>query len=213
MQEIQPKKEKFLDFVKSRRLAFFFNFFIVCLITFSVLYLFGFVPEELQMSFGRAPEPAHTAEEIKTGEFPLRVVISSIGVDTQVYNPESTSTEVLDSYLLKGAVRYPGSGLLGYGNIFIFGHSTGFKIVNNQAYKTFSGLRNVKKDDQIFVFSNDNEFLYKVSSVKLETADKALVEFDTTKQKLTISTCNTFGAKEDRYVVEADYVGKRKITK
>jgi sortase (surface protein transpeptidase) len=35
---------------------------------------------------------------------------------------------------------------------------------------------------------------------------RALVEFDNNKNMLTLSTCNTFGAKSERYVVEADYL-------
>lgn len=205
------KDEKFTGFIKNRRWAFFLNFFIVCFITFGILYIFGLVPEELKMSIGRYPEKE--IADKKNAEIPLSIKIPVIGVDAQVYNPQSTSTEILDGLLAKGAVHYPGSGNLGYGNIFVFGHNTRLAIVNNQGFKTFNGLNNLKKDDLIYITSDKNEFLYKVTSITLEGADKALVVFDTAVHKLTLSTCDTFGAKSDRYVVEAEYVGKRAIQK
>jgi LPXTG-site transpeptidase (sortase) family protein len=118
---------------------------------------------------------------------------------------------VLDSFLAKGAVHYPGSGNLGYGNIFIFGHNTRLAVVNNQGFKAFNGLRDLKAGDLIYVYSEKNIFTYKVSSVTLEGADKALVVFNTQIHKLTLSTCDTFGAKSDRYVVEAEYIGKKAL--
>ena len=211
MQNESPKKENFINFIKHRKWPFFIDFFVVCFVTFGILYMFGLVPSELKMSFGRYPDKEIVDK--KNAEVPLSIKIPVIGVDAQIYNPESTSTEVLDSFLAKGAVRYPGSGLLGYGNIFIFGHNSRLAVVNNQAYKTFNGLKDLKTGDMIYVASDKNEFVFKVSSVKMEGADKALVTFDSGANRLTLSTCNTFGAKSDRYVVEAEFVGSRTIPK
>ena len=209
MQKEPQKKENFINFIKHRKWPFFLNFFIVCFFTFGTLYMLGLVPTELEMSIGRYPDKE--IADKKNAEVPLSIKIPIIGVDAQVYNPASTSTEVLDGYLAKGAVRYPGSGLLGYGNIFIFGHNSRLAVVNNQAYKTFNGLKDLKTGDMIYVISDKNEFAFKVASLKMEGADKALVTFDTTVNRLTLSTCNTFGAKSDRYVVEADFIGSRPI--
>ena len=144
-------------------------------------------------------------------EEPTRLVISSIGVDTSVANPKSTSYETLDAALTKSVVRYPGSGLPGLGNMFIFGHSTGFSVVQNQAYKVFNKLKNVKQGATVTVYSKSAVYEYKVTSVKLVDKSKALVEFDTKTNMLTLSTCDSFGRDEDRYVVEANLVSIRKI--
>ena len=190
---------------------FFIDVIIVFLITFSVLYLFGLVPNEFNTTIGRFPDTESVGNQ--KGELPLTLTAPTVGINTQVYNPDSTSTDVLDSYLLKGAVRYPGSGLPGgNGNVFIFGHSTGFKIVHNQAYKTFVGLDKLKTGDPIYVFSGSNVYTYKVQWVKMETADEALVVFNTKENLLTISTCDTFASKEDRYVAQAMFVSKAPIT-
>ena len=209
--EDQNEKQGFIGLILENKGYFFINLFIILTMTFSILYLFGLVPEAFKTIIGRDPVKETTANRV--GELPLSVVIPAIGVDTQIYNPSTTSPKVLDDFLLKGAVRYPGSGLLGgSGNIFLFGHSTGFKIVNNQAFKTFNGLKNLKKDDLIHVFSDKYEYVYKVLSVEMVGADKALVEFNTKNEMLTISTCNTFGAKSDRYVVQFLYVAKKLLT-
>ena len=202
------EKEPFLKKYKIN--SFSVIFLLVCILTFSFLYLFGLVPDEFKTIVGRFQEKEYTGNKI--GEAPLKIQISKIGVDAEIYNPSTTSVSVLDSYLLKGAVHYPGSALLGgEGNVFIFGHSTGFKIVNNQAFKTFNNLKGLSEGDIINVYSDKNNFIYKVSSVKLVGAEEELIKFDTTGKKLTLSTCNTFGAKSERYVVEANFVNKTDI--
>lgn len=210
---MEDKKEQgFIDIILENKGYFLINLFIILTMTFSVLYLFGLVPEEFKTIIGR--DPVKESKENRVGELPTSVVIPSIGVDSQIYNPSTTSAKILDDFLLKGAVRYPGSGLLGgSGNIFLFGHSTGIKIVNNQAFKTFNGIKNLKKDDLIHVFSDKYEYVYKVVTVEMVGADKALVEFNTKSEMLTISTCNTFGAKSDRYVVQSIFVAKKLLSK
>ena len=88
--------------------------------------------------------------------------------------------------------------------MFLFAHSTGFKVVQNQAYKAFNNLKNLSAGDSIFVSGEDGKtYVYKVSSVKLATDKDVLVTFDGKDRMITLSTCNTFGQKAERYVVEA----------
>lgn len=201
------KKQSVIKLILENKISFFVNFFIILIITFSILYLFDLVPIELKSIIGRYP--VKEFEGNRTGELPLNIKIPVIDVDAQIYNPATTSVEVLDNYLSKGAVRYPGSGLLGGGgNIFIFGHSTGIQFVNNQAYKTFNKLKDLKKGDLIFVYSNKYKYIYKVLSIKTMSADKKLVEFNTNSKMLTISTCSRFGEKSERDIVEAEFVSR-----
>lgn len=205
--ENEENKTGFWKMMNQNKFQFFISFFIVLLVSFAVLYLVGLVPESFKVMIGR--EPVKESAENRSGELPISVKIESVGIDSYIYNPSTTSVVVLNDYLLKGAVRYPGSGLLGgNGNIFIFGHSTGFGIVNNQAYKTFNHLQNLKEGDLIHIYSDKNDYTYKVTSVKLVNAEKTLVEFDYKSKKLTLSTCDNFGEKTDRYVVEAEFVSK-----
>lgn len=137
---------------------------------------------------------------------PLRVVIPGADVNAEIRNPNSTDIAVLDSELQYGAVHYPGSGTPGNGNMFLFGHSSSLPVVRNQAYKTFNGIQHLERGEEIFVYSEGQKHTYRVLSVELVSAEEALVDFSVQKDMLTISTCNTFGEKQDRFVVEADYV-------
>ena len=138
---------------------------------------------------------------------PVRVVIESIGVDTIVSNPTDADLTVLNDALLKGAVRYPGSGTMEQTtNMFIFGHSSHLPVVKNKAFQSFNDLEDLTMGDLIKVQSESKEYHYRVSSVQLVDAEDAWVSFDSDTKKLTLSTCNNFGHAQDRFVVQADFV-------
>ncbi len=138
---------------------------------------------------------------------PIRIIIDKVGIDSIILNPESTDIEVLEGALKYGIVRYPKSGILGEkDNIYLFGHSTSIKVVNNQAYKALNGLNKLEKGDIIKIQSENKEHVYRVTSVTMKKNSDAVVTFNTGKKTLTISTCNTLGAKEDRYIVKADFI-------
>ena len=189
-------------------------FLCVFAISFFVLYLLNFVPNELKDQSLPA-SPNGTDPTIAIGhsqyELPLRISIEKIGVDSIVQNPTTTNIYALDDLLLHGVVRYPGSGLPGKGNMFLFGHSTGLKLVKNQAFREFNNLKNLVAGDVILVYSGKHIFTYKVNNVKLVNSNDVTIDFSVKKNMLTLSTCNTFGQKEERYVVEADFVGSRAL--
>lgn len=143
-------------------------------------------------------------------ENPIRIVIPSIDVDSIILNPTSAKNEILDAELTKGVVRYPGSGLPGSGNMFLFGHSTGFSIVQNKAFKVFNNLQNLRAGDKITIYGNEGVYVYSVKTVKKVDKDNALVKFDTQNDMITLSTCDSFGKPSDRYVVEGDLVSVSK---
>lgn len=165
---------------------------------------------QIQPASQITPTVTTSGGDVMYAEEPTRLVMTSIGVDTAIINPNSTSYEVLDTALTKGAVRYPGSGYPGVGNMFVFGHSTGFSVVQNQAYKTFNKLKNAKKGQTVTVYSKSAVYEYVVTNVELVDKSKALVEFDTTKNMITLSTCDSFGRDQDRYVVEAELTSVRR---
>jgi LPXTG-site transpeptidase (sortase) family protein len=214
------------DFIIVKRYVFAMIFFSVSFTTFTFLYATGLIPAEFKVAQTdasvQAADPADAAllkdapaslgrvnanaPADARGEMPTRIVIDKIGVNSIITNPVSTDENVLDGDLAKGAVRYPTSGKLGLGNLFLFGHSTNHPIVNNQAYKTFNNLDKLNPGDQIVVESATHIYVYKVFSVRLTSADEALIQLQSDRNMLTISTCNTFGQKQERFVVEADFV-------
>jgi LPXTG-site transpeptidase (sortase) family protein len=146
-------------------------------------------------------------------ELPTKIEIPKINLSTIIANPTTTNTEVLDQNLLKGAVRYPTSAKLGEtGNVVLFGHSSYLPIVNNQAYKTFNGIQKLVAGDVITVYSFDTAYTYRVRSVAKESANNAGIPLSVTGRVLTLSTCDSFGAKTDRFVVVADFVDSYSVS-
>jgi LPXTG-site transpeptidase (sortase) family protein len=151
-------------------------------------------------------------EEVIIRSAPERVVIAKIGVDQKIFNPSSADTAVLDNDLLKGVVRYPDSGLLGEKkNMFLLGHSTSYRVVQNQAFKAFNRLEELEGGDEILIMSQTEAHVYRVRSVKEAKASEVQVKFTPTRT-LTLATCDTLGRKEDRFVVEADFIKSYKLS-
>jgi LPXTG-site transpeptidase (sortase) family protein len=155
---------------------------------------------------------ASTSEPVASvpvaAELPVKITIPSINLSAMIANPSSTDIDVLDTALLRGAVRYPTSAKLGEaGNVILFGHSSYLPIVHNQAYKTFNGIQNLAEGDRITVSSGDIAYVYGVVSVvKENVASEAGIALTTTGHTLTLATCNSFGVKGDRFVVTAELV-------
>jgi LPXTG-site transpeptidase (sortase) family protein len=178
----------------------FFTFFLITFfITLFALALVGFVPESID---GTARGDVSAGVDV-----PTYIEIPSVGVSVSVVNPESTDIGILDNALTRGVVHYPGSGLLNENaNVFLFGHSSFLPNVINKNYQAFNGLKRLKGGEEILVRSANREYVYRVTSVTLSDAGEIRVDFDRGVKKLTLSTCNSFGAKDERYVVEAEFV-------
>lgn len=139
---------------------------------------------------------------------PTRIVISKIGIDTGIENPEWNDIPTLTEALKIGAVRYPQSGLLGENsNILLFGHSAHLKVIYNKAYKAFNDLGDLVLGDEIKVYSNQKVYTYKVETVDLVKNTEEKVDLISSTPKLTLVTCNNFGEREDRFIVVAKLVG------
>lgn len=188
-------------------------FIVVFFVSFTLLDLVGLTPnpsiaatEDPVARSGQSGAPETTVEE------PLRVIAEKIGLDEKIQNPASADIRALDAALLKGVVRYPGSALAGQdANMFLFGHSSYLPFVYNKNYKVFNGIQKLAVGDDIRVQSHGAEYRYKVLSVRLTKADEALVDLSPGTRKLTLSTCNSFGAKSERFVVEAEFVASRSL--
>lgn len=153
------------------------------------------------------PAPAAPARMPAGPELPTRVEAPSIGLSATVSNPMTTAVDILDGALLHGAVRYPTSGRLNEnGNVVLFGHSSYLPIVLNQAYKTFDGIQKLKAGDTVTVYSSDAAYTYRVRSMTKESANDAGIPLSVSGRVLTLSTCDSFGKKTDRFVVVADFV-------
>lgn len=144
-------------------------------------------------------------------ELPARIRIPSLDRDLSVANPVTTDVEELDRALLESVVRYPGSGLLNEdGNVFIFGHSTGYRTVHNQLFKAFNGIQDLEEGSVIELTTAKNSYIYKVEKVIRTDAADTLVDLSIVPgvRRLTLSTCDSFGKKTSRFVVVAELFQK-----
>jgi len=208
--------------IKTGQNSLLYSFFVaisIFIVSFSVLSIVGLVPKSLDFLSLNEKNKAIDDSFVKNSEQSLdidngsytrpdRIIVDKVGIDSVIEKPDSINVSVLDNSLNKGAVHYPGSGTVEKGNIFLFGHSTNWNVVQNEAYKTFNGLEKLEKNDEITIEANGELFIYKVTSVVLVDAENALVEFDNSKRTLTVSTCNTFGEKQERWVVNAEFYEK-----
>ncbi|MBI2609609.1 class E sortase [Candidatus Giovannonibacteria bacterium] len=138
----------------------------------------------------------------------VQLVIPKAGVQSQIVFPIKNDWDYLTASLLKGPVHYPGSVMPGeVGNMFVFGHSAGVLNPRNKNSIVFNNLKELKYGDAIYMRSNGYEYAYKVLNVQIRRAEDAEIDFHTDGRKiLTLSTCKIFGANEERYIVEAEFV-------
>ncbi len=159
------------------------------------------------------PVNARESKPIVVAELPIKIEIPKINLSATVVNSTTTVVAVLDEALLKGVVRYPTSARLGEtGNMVLFGHSSYLPIVSNQAYKTFNGIQKLSEGDAVIVYSSDKAYTYRVKSVTKESANDASISLSVAGSVLTLATCDSFGAKTDRFVVVADLVESHLIS-
>lgn len=152
--------------------------------------------------------PVTVAHEVVVN--PTRLRISKINMDVPVLNTQSRDAGVLDEALKKAPVRYMDSAKLGEdGNVLIFAHSSHLPIVHNQMFKIFNRLPELNKGDSIVLTGDGEEYIYHVTSVHKTDATDGIIDLSKNNgRRLTLSTCDNFGAKTSRWVVEAEFVGK-----
>lgn len=193
----------------------FISFLLTFCVLFGVTVLFLAAVDSLPNPPGQISERssdvpvAASAVPRGSGEQPVQVRVADIKLDVGISNPDSTDVDVLDEALLKGAVRYPTSGLLGeQGTVLLFGHSSYLPIVHNQNYKAFDGIQNLKPGQTVSVFSARHEYRYAVTGVRQANVEAgAVVELPQDGQYLTLVTCDSFKGKADRFIVSAKLTG------
>ena len=166
------------------------------------------------VSKANAENMAKTKDKLITGELiqmvtlPERLVIDSLNIDLNVVNPNTTDVNELDKELLKSVVRYPTSGMLGETNknIVIFGHSARIPTFRGM-YRAFNDIEYLNEGEVITLVGGGREYSYRVSRVYKSSAETGEIVLGTNNNKLTLVTCDGFGKKTDRWIVEADFIG------
>ena len=141
------------------------------------------------------------------GELPLSIEMPSLSMNAKIESPTVQTVAVLDAALMKGPVYYQGSGSPGERNMLLFGHSTGFRVVRNKAYQVFNKLKTAQIGSLIYIRTSSGVHTYKTINVRLVSKYTTWIDFDSTKPLLTLATCDSFGKRTDRWVLQAEYVG------
>jgi LPXTG-site transpeptidase (sortase) family protein len=205
-----------LSEINEHRGAFAAAFVGIFLLTFLFLSGVGATPDPIHPVVLSEPTLRGTQAALNassTPEAPVRIVARDIGLDATIANPSSVEVQVLDEALLKGAVRYPTSAMLGMdGTVLLFGHSSYLPIVHNQAFKTFDDIQKLKPGQVVSVFSGVAEYRYSVTDVRVANAEEDSVELNPVGKHLTLVTCDSFSKKTNRFIVTADFVGAYALT-
>lgn len=210
---------EFFEQIWSQKLAFLGTFFMVFTLTYVVLVAVDFLPEEPaeestdyvqeineeDVAIETNTQDSVVAEgDIKELVFPVSISIKKLDKTITVLNPESREINDLDTALLSGAVRHPDSAGLGQeGNVLIMAHSSYLPNVINKNFQAFNGIQDLAWGDMIEVSSESEIYKYRVEKVYRAKAEEVIVPIAGTENLLTLATCNSFGSKDDRYIVEA----------
>ncbi len=208
---------------REQRIVFFLVSVGVLTITYGILFMIDFLPEKpsditvseivtvpvedvISSSDNTTDNMADNMVNIDAN--PTKIIFESLGKkEIKILNPESRAIADLDEALLSGAVRHPDSADFSKkGTIFLFGHSSYIPNVFNKNFQAFNDIQDLTWGDKIRLQSSDMEYVYRVDRVYQVKASKAEVAIEYGKAKLTLVTCNSFGSKDDRYVVESTLV-------
>ncbi len=206
------------------KVVFFFVSMGIITITLGFLTLIDFLPEKPRVEstsalsnvdFARPNENTllSTKEATSSEALPLKIIFDSLDKkEITVLNPTSNTIASLDEALLSGVVRHPDSAdFVHTGTIFILGHSSYLPVVHNKNFQAFNGIQKLVWGDTIRLQSKDMEYVYRVDKVYEAKASNAEVPLQYDTAKLVLATCNSFGTKDDRYIVEASLIMKREL--
>lgn len=200
------------------KVVFFFVAVGIITITLGFFALIDFLPEkpgEETATEETTPEPESddiVEAPVSSEALPVKIIIDALDREVDVLNPTANTVEALDAALLSGVVRHPDSAdFVNEGTIFLLGHSSYLPNVMNKNFQAFNGLQKLQWGDVIRLQSADLEYVYSVEKVYEVKASEAEVPLQFDEARLIIATCNSFGTKDDRFVVEAKLVMKRPL--
>lgn len=215
--------QTFTDCVLNKKYTFFIVFFVVFFFSYLFLVAVDFVPEppkaeqnnlkkEETTIWNTAQKEKLPVGTLKVPVSPTTLYIKKLDRTVSIANPTSNSVAVLDEALLHGVVRHPDSAQLGAnGNVFILGHSSYLPTVLNKNFQALNGIQNLAWGDTIEVRSSTATITYQVEKVYKAKAEDVTVPMQGTGPRLTLATCNSFGSKDDRFIVEAKAIETRQL--
>lgn len=147
--------------------------------------------------------------EIKPLDKEFGIVIPKIGANAKIVpNVDPYNEKEYQWQLTKGVAHAKGTSLPGQiGNTFIFAHSSGDWYTANRYNSVFYLLNKLEKDDDIYLYYQNQKFHYKVSEKKI--VDSTAIDYLVRKKAekiVTLMTCWPPGTTLKRLLV----IGKLK---
>ena len=129
-----------------------------------------------------------------------RIIIPKIGVDMPIVEGQT------DKALDLGVWHRPGTGSPGSGNMVLTGHRVGYAFLPEdvKASTSFYNLDKLKNGDEIYIFWNNNQYVYKVTGNEVVEPFAVYVEEPTEDERLTLYTCHPLGSNSQRLVYYAE---------
>lgn len=218
------KQQNFITQIMEQKVAFLVAFFCIFTLSYGLLFALDFYPEPVTSKVASttasvattaqpvkivtatttAPEPV---QNIGADTLPLTLIIPALDRTVTVLNPSSNTVAAMDAALLKGVIRHPESATFGEeGTMFILGHSSYLPTVHNRNFQALNGIQNLKWGDTITINAQNTAYTYKVEKTYKAKASDLTIPISGAGKHLTLATCNSFGTKDDRYIVEATLV-------
>lgn len=135
------------------------------------------------------------------------IYIPKIRVAAPIVNPPSTKEAVINDFLLKGVVRYPGTAEPGQkGNVFLTGHSSYYWWAKSEYKTVFTLVPEMRLMDEIIIYYNGTRYTYKVSEIREVSPQTTEVLRPTSEPVVTLSTCVPIGSTARRKIVRAKQI-------
>ena len=178
---------------------------------FLLLYLI-YLPvfkEEISYRFTTVKNISKENKEIIPIDEDFGLVIPKININSKVFhNIDSNNPKEYLPLLTKGVAHAKGSLLPGQeGNVFIFAHSTDTTLNVSRYNAVFYLLNKLEKDDEVFLYYQQEKYNYKVLEKKIISPEKLKDYLKTLKGKtLTLQTCYPPGTTLNRLIVIAQEI-------
>lgn len=179
-------------FSKIKNRQFLNHFLGSVLIVFGIAYLYLLPSFSHKVSTSPIKIDPKLLSEKKSTESPVKIIIPKVNIDLTV-----TESKIVDGYweLSENTASHgEGSANPGEkGNIVVFAHAR---------EGLFYNLKDVKKDDVIYIFTKDKWITYKVKDITAVLPNQTQIIKPTEKETLTLYTCTGF-YDEKRLIIKA----------
>jgi LPXTG-site transpeptidase (sortase) family protein len=187
--------------------------FLIFLLIFITVFVFAFVIFNGRFFYAQLKYsslgPSPSSNPLPLEEYPQNLTIPSIGVEAPIVFPESKNEYVLQKALEKGVIYWPDSTPINEkGTITILGHSSAYPWYQGDYGSVFSLLNKLKEGDSIFLFSNEEKYVYKVVGKEIKAPKDLSLETQEEESILYLISCWPINTDWRRIAVKAMLLDK-----